>query len=69
VAADADRQGAMFPLTDQCGIVLVMKRALQVEAQRDASLRGTELVCTVCYGDENVNIAANGGIKIVTDHE
>lgn len=69
VASDADRQGAMFPLTDQAGVVLVMKRGLQVEPQRDASLRGTELVCTVVYGDECVNTAANGGIKIVTDHE
>jgi len=69
VAADADRQGAMMPVGDACGIVYVEKRATYVEAERNASLRGTEVVCVSVYGDECANTAANGGVKIVTDHE
>ena len=69
VAADADRQGAMFPLGDDCGIVYVLKKPVYVEPERNASLRGTELVCVEVYGDECANTAANGGVKIVTDHE
>lgn len=67
VAADADRQGAMMPVGERCGIVYVNKRPIYVEPERDASKRGTELVCAAVYGDECANTAANGGIKIVSD--
>ena len=69
VAADADRQGAMFPVGEACGIVYVQKRPVYVEPDRKPSLRGTALVCVEVYGDECANTAANGGVKIVTDHE
>lgn len=69
VNTDADRQGAMFPLGDESGIVYAPKWGARVEQQRNASLVGTELVGTAYYGDECANTAANGGVKIVTDHE
>lgn len=69
VNSDADRQGAMFPVGDNCGIVFTLKRDIYVEPDRKASLRGTQLVCVAVYGDECGNTAANGGVKMVTDHE
>lgn len=67
VNSSADRQGVMMPSGNLSGLALVMKSAARTEMQRDASLRATEIVVTSVYGDENVNIAANGGVKIVTD--
>lgn len=69
INTDADRQGAMFPVGDACGIVYVQKRQVYLEPERKASLRGTQLVCVEVYGDECANTAANGGVKIVSDHE
>jgi hypothetical protein len=69
VNADADRQGFMGPMGAACGLVYLEKYAPRVELERNASLRGTELVASAYYGDECCNIAANGGIKVVTDKE
>lgn len=67
--AAVDRVGAMFPVGDRCGLVVVMKSQARIEAQRDASLRATELVASMVYGHGAANTAANGGVKIVTQHE
>lgn len=69
VTTDANRQGVMMPMGNQSGIALVMKRAARTEFQRDASLRATEIVVTNEFGAGCVNIAANGGVAIITDHE
>ena len=68
-SGDADRQGVMMPMGNQSGLAYVLKTGARTEFQRDASLRATEIVVTAVYGDECVNVAANGGVKIVTDHE
>ena len=69
VNTNADRQGVMMPLGNQSGLVFMSKRLARTELERDASLRATEVVVTAEYGDECVNIAANGGVAIITDHE
>lgn len=69
VNTDADRQGFMAPLGQKSGLVFTQKYAPRVELERNASMRGTELVATSYYGDECCNIAANGGVKVITDHE
>ena len=63
----ADRQGVMMPLGFNSGLVWMSKRMARTEFERDASLRATEIVVTAEYGDECVNIAANGGVAIITD--
>jgi hypothetical protein len=63
----ADRQGVMMPLGFNSGLVWMSKRLARTEFERDASLRATEIVVTSEYGDECVNIAANGGVAIITD--
>lgn len=63
----ADRQGVMMPVGNQSGLAYVLKTGAKTEFQRDASLRATEIVVTAIYGDECVNPAANGGVKMVTD--
>ncbi len=63
----ADRQGVMMPMGTQSGLAFVMKTAANTEFERDASLRATEIVVTSMYGDECVNVAANGGVAIITD--
>ena len=63
----ADRQGVMMPLGQSSGLVFMLKRLARTEFERDASLRATEIVVTTEYGDECVNIAANGGVAIITD--
>jgi hypothetical protein len=65
--AGADRLGAMLPSKENAGIVLVTKRDMYIETDRDASKRSTEVVCVAVYGDECANVAANGGIKIISD--
>ncbi|MEK7880784.1 MAG: hypothetical protein AAB210_02680 [Deltaproteobacteria bacterium] len=67
VNAGADRQGVMMPVGNQSGLAYVLKTGAKTEFQRDASLRATEIVVTALYGDECVNPAANGGVKMVTD--
>jgi len=69
VNANADRQGVMMPLGNQCGLAYVLKTNAKTEFQRDASLRSTELIVTAVYGHGCVNAAAGGGVKIVTKHE
>lgn len=69
VNTNADRQGVMMPRGNQSGLALVIKSGAKTELQRDASLRATEIVVTSTYGDECVNVAANGGVKLITDHE
>ena len=69
VASDADRQGVMMPMGNQSGLAYVIKVGAKTELERNASLRATEIVVTAVYGDECVNTAANGGVKIITDHE
>jgi len=69
VNLDADRQGVMMPLGNQSGLAYVLKTGAKTEFERDASLRATEIVVTAVYGHGCVNTAANGGVKIVTDHE
>ncbi|MBI5233822.1 MAG: hypothetical protein HY880_05660 [Deltaproteobacteria bacterium] len=69
VNVNADRQGVMMPMGNQSGLAYVLKTGARTEFQRDASLRATEIIVTAIYGDECVNTAANGGVKIVTDHE
>ncbi len=69
VNANADRQGVMMPMGNQSGLAYVLKTGAKTEFQRDASLRATEIVVTAIYGHGCVNSAANGGVKIVTDHE
>ncbi len=63
----ADRQGVMMPLGFNSGLFYMTKRLARVEFQRNASLRSAEIVVTAEYGDECVNIAANGGVAIITD--
>lgn len=65
--AGADRNGFMAPIGQGCGIAYLAKRGPAIEAQRDASLRATELVATCDYGTGCINVAANGGVQIVTD--
>ncbi|HZX35968.1 MAG TPA: hypothetical protein VFF54_05700 [Thermodesulfobacteriota bacterium] len=67
VNTGADRQGVMMPVGNQSGLAYVLKTGAKTEFQRDASLRATEIVVTAIYGDECVNPAANGGVKMVTD--
>lgn len=69
VDTDANRQGVMMPMGQSSGLAYVSKEGVNTEFQRDASLRATEIVTTVVYGDECVNPAANGGVAIITDHE
>ncbi len=69
VNINADRQGVMMPVGNQCGLAYVLKVGARTEFQRDASLRATEIVVTAIYGDECVNTASNGGVAIITDHE
>jgi len=69
VNSDADRQGVIMPRGEGSGLAYVMKAGANVEFQRDASLRATEVVVVATYGDECVNTAANGGVSIITDHE
>lgn len=69
VNSDADRQGVMMPAGNQSGLAYVLKTAARTEFQRDASLRATEIVVTSVYGDECVNVAASGGVSIISDHE
>jgi N4-gp56 family major capsid protein len=69
VNTDADRQGVMMPMGNQSGLAFVMHTGANTEFQRDASLRATEIVVTSVYGDECVNVADNGGVAIITDHE
>jgi hypothetical protein len=69
VDTNANRQGVMMPMGQSSGLAYVSKEGVNTEFQRDASLRATEIVTTVVYGDECVNPAANGGVAIITDHE
>lgn len=69
VNANADRLGVMMPLGNQSGLAYVLKTGAKTEFQRDASLRATEIVVTAVYGHGCVNSAANGGVKIITNHE
>ena len=69
VNSDADRQGVMMPKGSNSGLAYVLKVGARTEFERDASLRATEIVTTSMYGDECVNVAANGGVAIITDHE
>lgn len=69
VNTNADRQGVMMPMGNSSGLAYVLKTGAKTEFQRDASLRATEIVVTAVYGQGCVNTAANGGVKIVTDHE
>jgi hypothetical protein len=65
--AAADRAGVMAPMGQGCGIAYVSKRGARIEAQRDASQRGVELVATMAYGTGIGNTAANGGVEMTTD--
>ena len=69
VNVNADRMGVMMPLGNQSGLAYVLKTGAKTEFQRDASLRATEIVVTAVYGHGCVNAAANGGVKIITNHE
>jgi hypothetical protein len=69
VNTNADRQGVMMPLGNSSGLAYVLKMGAKTELQRDASMRSTEIVVTAVYGHGCINTAANGGVKIVTDHE
>lgn len=69
VNTDADRQGVMMPMGQGSGLAYVLKTGAKTELQRDASLRATEVVVTALYGDQCVNVAANGGVAVITDHE
>jgi len=69
VNVNADRMGVMMPLGNQSGLAYVLKTGAKTEFQRDASLRATEIVVTAVYGHGCVNVAASGGVKIITNHE
>jgi len=69
VGGNADRQGVIMPIGDQCGLAYVEKWAARTELERDASLRATEVVVTAAYGDECVNTDAYAGVAVITDHE
>ena len=56
-------------LGNQSGLAYVLKTGAKTEFQRDASLRATEIIVTALYGHSCVNTAANGGVKIITNHE
>ena len=62
IDAYADSVGAVFhPIS----LGLAMKADFKVETQRDASLRGTEIVATVTYGKGVVK--SDYGVKITSD--
>lgn len=69
VNTNADRQGFMGPMGQGSGLAYVLKTGAKTEFQRDASLRATEIVVTAMYGHGCVNTAANGGVKLISDHE
>ena len=63
VAAGADRSGAVFAKNRTFG--LVWKSRLGVEMQRQAALRGTNIVCVSTYGVGELDDAS--GVEIATD--
>jgi hypothetical protein len=67
VNTNADRQGAIYPAGDGAPLVYSVKWDPRTEFQRDASMRGWEVVVTAAYGDECIDTA--GGFGIITDHE
>lgn len=69
VNADADRQGFVAPFGQASGLAYAEKWGPRVEAQRDASKVGDELVGTAYYAVECVDTSSKGGVKIISDHE
>ena len=44
---------------------LALKEDFKVETQRDASLRGTEIVASICYGTGVIK--NNYGVRVISD--
>ena len=63
----ADRVGAMFGAGPGAPFVYSRMWDPRSEFQRDASMRGFEIVITAAYGDECIDPA--GGFEILSDHE
>ena len=63
--SDGDVVGAMFPAGNMSPFVYTTKWHPRSEFERDASLRGWEVVATAAYADECIDPAA--GTKLVTD--
>jgi hypothetical protein len=62
INANDDSAGAVFhPMS----LGLALKEDFKVETQRDASLRGTEIVASICYGTGVIK--NNYGVRIISD--
>jgi len=62
INANDDSGGAVF---HPIALGLALKEDFKVETQRDASLRGTEIVASICYGTGVIK--NNYGVLIVSD--
>jgi len=62
INANDDSAGAVFhPMS----LGLALKEDFKVETQRDASLRGTEIVASICYGTGIIK--NNYGVRVISD--
>lgn len=59
--ADDSAGGVFHPIA----LGLALKEDFKVETQRDASLRGTEIVASICYGTGVIK--ENYGVRIISD--
>ena len=62
INANDDSAGAVF---HPIALGLALKEDFKVETQRDASLRGTEIVASICYGTGVIK--ENYGVRIISD--
>jgi hypothetical protein len=62
INANDDSAGAVF---HPIALGLALKEDFKVETQRDASLRGTEIVASICYGTGIIK--NNYGVRIISD--
>jgi len=62
INANDDSGGAVF---HPIALGLALKEDFKVETQRDASLRGTEIVASICYGTGVIK--NNYGVRVISD--
>jgi len=62
INANDDSAGGVF---HPIALGLALKEDFKVETQRDASLRGTEIVASICYGTGVIK--ENYGVRIISD--
>jgi len=62
INANDDSAGGVF---HPMALGLALKEDFKVETQRDASLRGTEIVASICYGTGVIK--NNYGVRIISD--